>query len=148
MKKSMLYTGIAYILAGLCSITLAVLFEWRIESLLWGLGGAGILPGLVMVCKYFHWTKPANREEYEERLKQERIEIRDERKVMLRDKSGRLAQQCMMLVYCLLMFFLAGCACMDRFMPFARYAVIGLCALLVLQYFLWQAAFRYLSKKL
>ena len=102
MKKSMLYTGIAYVLAGIACFALAILFEWKIESLLWGLGGAGTGPGVMMLWKYFHWTNPKNREEYEKRLQKERIELRDERKIMLRDKSGRITYIFMLLLYCLL----------------------------------------------
>lgn len=148
MKKSMLYTGIMYTLAGVICIALALLFEWSIEGLLWGLGGAGICPGLVMLWKYFHWTKPENREAYEKRLQMERIELGDERKIMLRDKSGRIAYLFMMLLYCLLMPALTVCASLGWFMPFARYAVMGLGCLLAVQYLSGIAVFRYLSKRL
>lgn len=148
MKKSLLYTGIVYVLMGLLCFALAIVYEWSIDGLLWGLGGAGVCPGLMMLWKYFHWTRPENREEYAKRLEQEQIELRDERKVMLRDKSGRMAYLSMMLLYCLLMLLLAFCACMGWLMPFARYAVLGLGVLLVLQYLLGIAAFRYLSKRL
>lgn len=148
MKKSMLYTGIAYVAFGAVCFMLAVLFDWKIEALLCGLGGAGIGPGIIMLWKYFHWTKPENREEYEKRLQMERIELRDERKIMLRDKSGRIACLFMMLFYCLLMLAFAACACMGWFMPFARYATLGLGALLILQYLSITVVFRYLSKRL
>lgn len=148
MKKSMLYTGIAYTAFGVACFMLAILTEWKIDSLLWGLGGAGTLPGILMLWKYFHWTKPENRDEYEKRLQTERIELRDERKIMLRDKSGRIAYLFMMLFYCLLMLALTVCVCMGWFMPFARYAILGLGALLAIQYLSGIAAFRYLSKRL
>lgn len=147
MKKSMLYTGIAYLSVGLLCFALAALSEWKIESLLWGLGGAGVCPGLMMIWKYFHWTKPENQEEYAKRQQKARIELRDERKAMLRDKSGRIAYLFMMLLDCLLMLLLAFCICMGWFMPFALYAILGLLGLLVLQYLCSLAAFHYLSRK-
>ena len=142
MKKSMLYTGIAYVLAGIACFALAILFEWKIESLLWGLGGAGTGPGVMMLWKYFHWTNPKNREEYEKRLQKERIELRDERKTMLRDKSGRITYIFMLLLYCLLIMAFGVCASLGWFMPFARYAISGLGVLLIIQYRFGIAAFR------
>ena len=62
MKKSMLYTGIGYMLFGLMSIAIALIFEFKFESFLWGLGGAGMGPGIMMVWKYMHWSKPEKRE--------------------------------------------------------------------------------------
>lgn len=148
MKKSMLYTGIGYVLFGAACLLLAAVFEWKIEGLLWGLAGAGICPGLVMLWKYFHWTKPENQAEYAQRLKTEQIEIHDERNAMLRDKSGRLTMQFSFVCYCLLMLLFAACMVMEWLMPFARHAILLLGALLALQYICWNIFFRCLSKKL
>lgn len=148
MKKSLLYTGIVYVLMGLLCFALAIVYEWSIDGLLWGLGGAGVCPGLMMLWKYFHWTNPKNREEYEKRLQKECIELRDERKIMLRDKSGRITYIFMLLLYCLLIMAFGVCASLGWFMPFARYAISGLGVLLIIQYLFGIAAFRYLSKRL
>lgn len=53
--------------------------------------GAFTVPGIAQVCKYIKWTSPKNAPIYRERLEREQIELRDERKSMLRDKSGRYA---------------------------------------------------------
>ncbi len=148
MKKSMLYTGIAYAAFGIACFMLAILSEWKTESLLWGFGGAGTGSGMMMLWKYFHWTNPKNREEYEKRLQKECIELRDERKIMLRDKSGRITYIFMLLLYCLLIMAFGVCASLGWFMPFARYAISGLGVLLIIQYLFGIAAFRYLSKRL
>lgn len=148
MKKSMLYTGIAYLMVGLACLALAICFEFPMDGMLWGLGGAGTAPGLVMIWKYFYWTRPEHREEYQERLVRERVELHDERKVMIRDKSGRIASLIMIGVYCILMLVLSFCVVLDRFMPFARYAVIGLGVLLVFQWACTMAAFYWLDKRL
>lgn len=44
-----------------------------------------------MIGKYFYWSRPKNRQRYEERLENERIEMNDELKQKLRDRSGRYA---------------------------------------------------------
>ncbi len=91
MKKSDLLTGAVFILAGLACLAGALLWETSLSSLLCGLCGAFIAPGVVQVIKYVKWTSPKNAPRYQERLEQEQIDLRDERKSMLRDKAGRYA---------------------------------------------------------
>lgn len=83
MKKSTLYTGIGFMLFGIACIALALTTEFKIEGLLWGFGGAGIGPGAMMIWKYIHWSRPENSNLYREKLKQEKIEMRDERKIIV-----------------------------------------------------------------
>lgn len=148
MKKSLLYTGIAYLAVGAICLLLATLYEFRIEGLLWGFAGAGTAPGVLMIWKYFHWSKPERQKEYEQLLQIEKIEMHGERKVMLRDKSGRIAYGIMIAVYCGLMTFFAFFTVMGWWMPFSRYAVMGLGILLVFQYICGIAVFQYLTKKM
>lgn len=68
MKKSMLYTGIAYCAAGLCCLAAGLLTETWFDGMFWGLFGGLTAPGLMMLWKYFYWTRPENREEYARRL--------------------------------------------------------------------------------
>jgi hypothetical protein len=146
MKKSMLYTGIGYMLFGLMSIAIALIFEFKFESFLWGLGGAGMGPGIMMVWKYMHWSKPENRDEYNERLRIEKIEMADERKVMLRDKSGRITYLIMLGVYCVLLMIFSFLVTIEWFMPFAKYIVIVLSMLLIFQFACGIIVFNYLNK--
>lgn len=148
MKKSSLYTGLCYFFVGLVCLILALIFEWRAEGLLWGFAGAGIFPGLMMMWQYYHWTRPENREEYQRRLHIEKVEMKDERKVMLRYRSGWTAYLIMTGLYCLLMLSFSFCSVMGWMMPFSKYAVIGLGILLLFQYVCGAAAFQYLSKRL
>lgn len=147
MKKSTLITGICYLAVGILCLILAIAFEWKIEGLLWGLAGGGIVPGVRMIWQYFHWTNPAHRAAYEKRLQAERIAMRDERNQMLRDRSGRIAHMIMIGVYCLSMLAFSFCSAMGWLMPFAKYAVIGLGILLVVQYACGAVAYQYLLKK-
>ncbi len=93
MKKSNLITGIAYVLAG-------ILFFWAssldtpFQSIFAGLAGAGLAPGIAMLIKYFYWNKPENRERYADKMDQERIELHDERKEIIRGKAARY--QCLL----------------------------------------------------
>lgn len=90
MKKFQLISGIIYTLLGL-AILLAAFFTDTEIGMLYGLGGAMTGPGLAMMGKYLYWSRPKNRQRYEERLENERIEMNDELKQKLRDRSGRYA---------------------------------------------------------
>lgn len=91
MKKNDLITGFLFVFAGIIFLLFAVLTDSNFNSVFFGFAGAGIGPGLMMICKYFYWNKPENKERYQEKIANEMIELHDELKVKLRDKSGRYA---------------------------------------------------------
>ena len=93
MKKSNLITGILYVLFGVACLIVALLIETKLEGILWGFAGAGIFPGIMMICKYFYWSSPKNKERYEERLENERIEQHDELKTKIRDTPFLMSQE-------------------------------------------------------
>lgn len=148
MKRSMLYTGIGYLAAGIGFLLLALMTEYALDPLFWGLAGGGIGPGIMMLWKYWHWTRPEHQEEYEQRMKHERINLRDERKTMLRDKSGAAVFRISLLVYPVLMLICAVLAILDIAMPLARQLLWILLLLEVLQCAMGWVIYRYLSKKL
>ena len=90
MKKSDLWTGIGMIAVGLVCLA-AVFLNTLVSSLFAGLFGGFTFPGVMQVYKYCKYTSPKHAAEYQERLEQEQIDLRDERKEMLRNKSGRIA---------------------------------------------------------
>ena len=99
-QKSNLITGILYVLFGVACLIVALLIETKLEGILWGFAGAGIFPGIMMICKYFYWSSPKNKERYEERLENERIEQHDELKTKIRDRAGRYTYSLGLLVVC------------------------------------------------
>ena len=90
MKKSQLINGVIYTVLGLAVLLIAIFTDTEI-SILYGIGGALTGPGIAMIARYFYWSSPKNRQRYEERLENERIEMNDELKQKLRDRSGRYA---------------------------------------------------------
>ena len=62
-----------------------------LDSLLIGFASGAVGAGTVSICRYFYWKMPANVGKYQEKLTEEKIELHDELKVKLRDKSGRYA---------------------------------------------------------
>lgn len=89
MKKSNVIVGLLYVLFGVACLLAALLIETKLEGILWGFAGAGIMPGILMICRYFYWNSPENKKRYEERMENEQIELHDELKTMVRDKAGR-----------------------------------------------------------
>ena len=91
MKKRELWFGLAMIAGGILFLLAALLLETPLDSLFCGFFGALAGPGAVQVYKYVKWTKLETPDSYQRRLEEEQIELRDERKEMLRNKSGRMA---------------------------------------------------------
>ena len=91
MKKSNLLEGIMFILGGIILLCVVLLTDSVLDSLLIGLAAGTICPGIVMTCKYFYWSAPKNKERYQEKIANEEIELHDELKTKLRDRSGRYA---------------------------------------------------------
>lgn len=148
MKKSLLYTGLGYLIFGIVFIIIALITEFKFEGLLWGAGGAGIVPGIVDILKYLHWSRPENQEKYNEKLKTEKIEMNDERKIMLRDKSGCITYKIMLVIYCVLIILVSIINSVCNFKPLSIYIVVTLVILLIFQYACGIIVFNYLDKKL
>ena len=148
MKKRDLWTGLCFILAGLTCLARALLWETPLSSFLCGLCGAFTVPGIAQVVKYVKWTSPKNAPIYQERLEQEQIDLRDERKSMLRDRSGR---------YTYILGMLALAAAMVVFYLLEAFEVIGkaegrlvilfLAGYLLFQLFAGVLIYRWLEKK-
>lgn len=109
VKKSNLVWGVVYSLFGIIFLMVALFTETKLDSILFGLTGAALAPGLLMIYKYFYWSSSKHSKKYEEMLENEKIEQHDEMKEKIRDKSGRYAYilgLCMtsvaMLVFCIL----------------------------------------------
>lgn len=101
MKKSRLITGGLYALSGVACLMIALLTETKLDGILWGFAGAGIGPGIMLMCQYFYWNSPKNKARYAERLENEQIEMHDELNTKIRDKAGRYTFILGLLVTCI-----------------------------------------------
>ena len=72
MKKSNWLCGIAYVVAGIIFLLIGIFTDTKLDSLMFGFAGAGIIPGMVMIYKYFYWNSPNNVERYKEKLEAEK----------------------------------------------------------------------------
>lgn len=80
---------IAYVVAGIIFLLIGIFTDTKLDSLMFGFAGAGIIPGMVMIYKYFYWNSPNNVERYKEKLEAENIELHDELKNEVRGMTAR-----------------------------------------------------------
>lgn len=146
MRKRDLNWGIGAALLGTAFIAAAVFTENPLESLIWGLGGGALAPGLIMIVRYFYWSAQKNESRFQELQEKRDIEMRDELNEKLRDKSGRIAYLAGLLILCLfeLAFTLLG---KMGLVPGYKIFISCLFGLLVLQILIGMAAFHLLRKK-
>lgn len=91
MKRSSLFAGLVFLCVGIVCMLIAVKFGTKLERLLYGFAFVGIINGAVLLWKYYYWSRPQNKDKYREKIENESVELHDERKTILRDKSGRYA---------------------------------------------------------
>lgn len=89
MKKSNLVIGIIYLLLGLVCLFVSLTTNSKLDSILFGFTGAFIGPGLYLIAKYCYYAK--HQAAYKAKTEREQIELNDELKEKLRNKSGRYA---------------------------------------------------------
>lgn len=146
MKKSYLVESMAFLFGGLVLLGVALLTESVLDSLLFGFASGAMCVGIVDICRYFYWKAPANAERYQERLTRERIELHDELKVKLRDKSGRYAYVLGLAVICIsiVVFSVLG---QLEIVGNSRMIVLYLGGYLVFQGVIWSVIYHHLIKK-
>lgn len=146
MKKSNLWCGAAYALLGLVFLLAGLLWETRLSSLCVGFGAGMLSSGVVQLARYRKWTRPQNAAVYRQRLEEEQIGLRDERKEMLRDKSGRYAWLLGMAL-CAAAVVVFGVLGALEIVENSRLIVLCLAAYLIVQYGAGVLFYRRLSKK-
>lgn len=146
MKKNNLLVGILYLLCGVICLVIALSLDTKLNSLLFGFSGAMIVPGIMMISKYLYWTAPKNKSKYAERLENEKIELHDERKEKLRDKSGRYAYVIGLLVTS---FFIVLFSVLEKLevITNSKLIILYLGGYLVFQYAVGIIIFRHLNNK-
>ena len=146
MKKSNFWSGLVYALLGLAFLLAGLMWETRLSSLCVGFGAGMLSSGAVQLVRYRRWTRPENRDAYRERLEAEQIELRDERKAMLRDRAGRYAWLLGMAL-CALSIVVFGVLGALEIVENARTIILFLGAYFVVQYGAGVYFYRRLEKK-
>jgi len=146
MKKNMFMTGFVYLLIGIVFLLCGVVWDTKLNSLFWGFAGAGIIPGLTMIYKYFYWTRPQNSTKYKEKMEEEKINLYDERKEKFRNQSGRYAYILGLITVCISIIVFSVLYYLDIIQN-ARLLIIYLGAYAIFQYTVGILIFMYLNKK-
>lgn len=142
MKKDMLYSGLGFILLGSLFLLAYLLLDGQgFASNYAGFAGGFAGPGIMMVYKYFHWSKPENRSTYKEILKKERIDALDERTVMLRRLAGHRMYLCTVLLLAASIFVLS-------LLRADRWILLSAAALLMVEIAGGWIVYRHYDKKL
>lgn len=147
MKKNMLYLGIVYFICGILLVLLATFTEFSFEAFIWGLSGAALGPGICMIFQYMYWSKPERAVDYEEKIKNQSIEMNDERRVMLRDKAGRITNQIMSYVLVILIF-IVSILSVFSVMVISKWVLVVLGLLILFQFICSVVVYNKLDKKL
>ncbi|EML6500640.1 hypothetical protein [Clostridioides difficile] len=147
MKKNMLYLGIVYFICGILLVLLATFTEFSFEAFIWGLSGAALGPGICMILQYMYWSKPERAVDYEEKIKNQRIEMNDERRVMLRDKAGRITNQIMSYVLVILIF-IVSILSVFSVMVISKWVLVVLGLLILFQFICSVVVYNKLDKRL
>ena len=147
MKKNMLYVGIIYFICGILLVLLATFTEFSFEAFIWGLSGAALGPGICMILQYMYWSKPERAVDYEEKIKNQRIEMNDERRIMLRDKAGRITNQIMCYVLVILIF-IVSILSVFSVMVISKWVLVVLGLLILFQFICSVVVYNKLDKRL
>lgn len=124
-----------------CIIGACFLQEPYYANMLRGAGIAWVINSILQLRQYWYYAKPEHQAEYEEKQNARRINMMDERKVMLRQMAGHKVYQIMFFVLLLV----------DLLFALLRveWWITGILFLLWLgQYLMGIAAFRYYEKRL
>ncbi len=89
MKKNNLVVCVCYIIWGIVNLLAALFTDTKLDGIFFGMAGAGIVPGLMMLYRYFYWKSPKHAKQYEELLENERIERHDKLKEKVRGWAAR-----------------------------------------------------------
>ena len=146
MKKNNFIIGLVYLIIGIVFLLFILLFETKLNSILSGFATTGMVFGAVMLWKYYYWTRPENKDKYKEKTQNENIELKDERKEMLRNKSGRYAYilGLMVLSISIVVFSILGSL---EIIDNSDLIVMYLGGLTAFQYIIGIIIYRHLSKK-
>lgn len=146
MKKRDLIVSILYILWGTANLLAALLMDTKLDGIFSGMAGAGIVPGVLMLIRYFYWKAPGHAQEYAARLESERIERYDELKEKIRGWTARYVYALSIVVTSVAMLVFGVLYSLD--VAVDSYAVVlYLFCFLVLQWIAGAVIFKCLMKK-
>ena len=142
MKKSDKIILIIYILIGAVLIVtgLQIHIDYY-SSLIFTMGLALSFSSILQFIRYYRNTRPENIDAYREKLRQQSIDLKDERKVQIRNRAGYITWAATMIL-CFIAAFIAG------LLHAPRYIILSLAGAAVLEYAAATIIYKYLSNKM
>lgn len=144
--KNYLYLGIVYLLVGIAFVFIELKFGTKSDNMLYLLAFAGFFYGGFSLFKYFYWSRPENKDRYYEKIEERNVEIDDERKTILRDKSGRYAYNIGLTVLSITIVLLTIINSVGNIENF-NFIIIYIAGYMMFQYVIGVLIFNHLSKK-
>ena len=142
MQKKDKVFWMIYILAGIVIMIIGINLKAEYYStLLFAVGFAFVSNGIVRVVGNWYHMRPENREKYQEKLHQQQINIKDERKIQLRHHAGYIAWAATM-VLCFV-----GAFVMSLFQGYTILVTV-LFGLAVAEYVAATVIYKYLCRKM
>ncbi|WZL74958.1 hypothetical protein QBE52_09815 [Clostridiaceae bacterium 35-E11] len=142
MKKNVLGWELLLFICGIAFILMGLFVENLTHGSIIFATGCGFIGGnMANIYKYFYWRKPEKKLIYEERLKKEKINLYDERKIMLRQKSGQITYSIMFIVLTVLNI-------VFTFIGIEKWIILTLWGVIAFQYFCGLIVFHHLSRKM
>jgi len=142
MKKSDKIMLAIYIVIGIALVIIGVTIQVDYySSMIFAMGFALIFSSIMQFVRYYHHTRSENVEEYRKKVRQQEINLKDERKVQLRNRAGYISWAVTM-VACFIASFIAA---------LFRAGTLIVCILVgvaVAEYILATIIYRYLCKKM
>lgn len=142
MKKSDKITLAIYIVIGIALSVIGATIEVDYYStLIFAMGFAMTFSSVLQFVRYYHNTKPENIEAYRSKIHEQEINLKDERKVQLRNRAGYITWMITM-VACFAASFIAA------LFRAGSVIVCILAGVAVAQYIIATIIYKYLCKKM
>lgn len=147
MKKHNFVTGIVFTLAGIVFFLAALFTHNELDSLLCGVAGGLLGPGVIILYKYFYAKAHKQDKEFQEKQDREDIELHDELNEKLRAKAGQYTYVLGMVVLAVSMPIFVVLDALQLFMMNNLMFIGFLFIYLMFQIFAGNIIFKYLLKK-
>ncbi|MCB2307326.1 hypothetical protein LGL08_09885 [Clostridium estertheticum] len=142
MKKNVVGWNLLLFICGMTFVLMGLFIkELTYGSSVFAMGCAFIGASIGAFYKNFCWLKSENKPIYEEHLKNEKTNLNDERKIMLRQKSGQVTYNIMFVVLTILNI-------VFTFIGVEKWIIFTIWGVIVFKYICGVVIYYYLSKKM
>ena len=131
-----------YIIIGIALVCIGAAIQTDYySSIIFAMGITLVFSSVLQLVRYYRNTRPENAEEYREKLRQQEINLKDERKIQLRNRAGYLTWAITMVV----------CFCASFIATLLRAGTLIVCILAgaaIAEYVIATILYKYLCKKM